>query len=99
LFKKADIIPISKSIVPKIYAFCKLILPLGIALSGRSILSNSKSKISLKTIPPPYKPKVEIHNSKTPNAFISVIGVAKLAIANPAKISAMAVIMLAGRQS
>jgi hypothetical protein len=42
---------------------------------------------------------VEIHNSKTPNAFISVIGVAKLAIANPAKISAMAVIMLAGRQS
>ncbi len=99
LFKNAATIPAIRSKLPKIQAFIKLIFPLGIALSGRSTLSNSKSKISLKTIPPPYNPIVEKHRSIIPIGFSFAIGVAKLAMATPAKISAIAVTMLAGRDS
>jgi hypothetical protein len=42
-----------------------LIAPLGIALSGLSILSRSASKTSLNTIPPPYKPIVDKQSKNT----------------------------------
>lgn len=92
----AEKTPKVNSKMPKMIAFCSLIFPLGITLSGRSILSNSKSKISLKTIPPPYNPMVEIHKKTTFVGLMSSIEKEKVAMATPAKISAIAVIILAG---
>lgn len=97
LFAIAENIPKANNKTPKIIALFLLIIPLGITLSGRSILSNSKSKISLKTIPPPYKPIVDIHKKVMFNGLIFIIEKEKLAMDIPAKISAIAVMILAGR--
>ena len=81
-------------------------LPLGIGLSGRSFLSSSASKTSLNTIPPPYNPiVVKVSHSKEFSKEgvypISDEKTCKAApeTAKPAKISAIAVTIFAGRIS
>jgi hypothetical protein len=72
LLTNADaMIPANNRMLPSIAASIIVIVPLGIGLSGLSILSNAASNTSLKTTPPPYKPIVEIHKNiagKTPSA-------------------------------
>ena len=63
LTNAAVITPANNRALPSIAASVIVTVPLGIGLSGLSILSNAASNTSLKTTPPPYKPIVEIHKS------------------------------------
>ena len=94
--KPAATIAINNNSPPKTEALCLLISPLGIGRSGRSILSSSASKTSLKTTPPPYSPMVANTNNRMDDNEYS--GDAKYPeMMTPARISAIAVTIFAGR--
>jgi hypothetical protein len=99
--------PALKSKLPRIDAPIRDALPLGIGRSGLSIASISASNTSLKIIPPPYRPVVARSNhasgikleedEEIGSSGDTEIRTAHPEAANPAKISAHAVTILAGR--
>src|SRR5699024_3740031 len=75
--------------------------PLGMARSGRSVASISASNRSLNTTPPPYNPKVDSKSQPSPAGSAESdhpdTAITPPTAAKPAKISAKAVRILAGR--
>jgi hypothetical protein len=98
LTKNAQIIPNAIRRDASLVASVLVIRPLGMGRSGRSTISRSASKTSLKTTPPPYRPMVDRQRSKTGKRFGTAFKLKMRypEIATPAKISATEVTMFAG---
>ena len=100
LTRKAAKIPEIRNEDASAIASFKLINPLGMGRSGRSIRSRSASNISLNTMPPPYNPKVERQSKVTAQKSNGKDACNKNPeMAIPARTSAIEVTMLAGRSN
>jgi hypothetical protein len=97
--------PAVSSRVPSRVALVRLAAPLGMGRSGLSMRSSSVSNTSLKTTPPPYKPMVA-STSQYKGRRMGCARVKESSCSNrrmepeaakPSMMSAMAVMILAGR--